>query len=130
MTASDHNEEQHASGKQRNTQPHPHVPGNLQCLFSVHVDDVKGKARNETAEPLFKHRNEKARPCKADCSSFLHAGIQHEYSSEVVLTNQYVYIGSITFVDSNLFVIVTRHCVVRNFTRGTGPFLALPHGQC
>ena len=70
----------------------------------MHVDDIEGTARKDTAEPLLRHLDEKVGQCKADCNSFLHAGILHEYSSGVVFTRRYIYIGSVAPIDSGLFI--------------------------
>ena len=75
----------------------------MQCLLSVHVDDIKGAATKEVAASLLKHLNEKVGQCKADYGSFMHTGIQHEHSAGEVFTHQYVYIDSITPIDTTLF---------------------------
>ena len=102
--ASEHNDEQQGAGKLRNTQPHAYVPGNLQCLLGAHVGDIEGAACNGPAEPLLKHFHDKVGQCKADCNSFLHAGVQHECSSGVVFTHRHAYIDRVLLVDNNLFV--------------------------
>ena len=87
-----HNEQQRETGKGRNIPPQAYVHGNVQCLLSVHVDDIKGNTRKGIAESLLAHLNETVGRCNADCSSFLHACIQHEHAAGVVFTHQYVYI--------------------------------------
>ena len=55
--ANEHSEEQEENGNTRVTEPQVHKNGNLQCLFSVHVDDMEGIATREVAESLLKHLN-------------------------------------------------------------------------
>ena len=74
------------------------------CLPSVHVDDIKGTARRDVAEPLLAHLNELLGQCKADYSCFLHTGIQHEHPPGFVFTHQHVYIDSTTPSDKQLLV--------------------------
>ena len=57
--AQEHHEEQLEKGNFRNTMPQAYVPGNRQCLSSVHVDDIKGTARKATVGPSLRHPNEK-----------------------------------------------------------------------
>ena len=51
--------------------------GNLGCLLSVRVGDVKGTARRQVGEFLFARFNRLVGQCEAGCGGFLHAGIQH-----------------------------------------------------
>lgn len=88
----------------RDVEPRAYAEGNCQGLSSVHAGDVKGCARKGTAEPSLAHANKLVGQCKADCTSFLHTGIQHEHSSGVVCTRQYAYIDSIVPIGSRLFV--------------------------
>ena len=103
IRAKERNEEQYETGKTRNTEPQVFERSNLQCLVSVHVDDIKGTAAREVAEPLLKQLNVQVGQRTADYDSFLHIGIQHEHSAAQVFTDQYVYIDSITPIDSSLF---------------------------
>ena len=101
--ALEHTEEQSETCNYRNIQLQAYTIGNLQCLFSVPSDDIKGTASRDTAGSLLKRLHDKVGQCKADCNSFLHAGIQHEYSSIVLFTHQCVYINGITPIDVGLF---------------------------
>lgn len=74
------------------------------CLLSVHVDDIKGVATQEAADPLLAHLNKCVGQRKADFNSYLHTGIQHESASGNVFTHRYVYIDSITPIDVGLFI--------------------------
>ena len=78
------------------------TPGNLLCLLSVHVGDIKGTALQEVADSLLKHLNDSVGQCKAEYDSFLHTGIQHEHTRGSVFTHQYVYVDSISPIDSKL----------------------------
>ena len=78
--------------------------GNLQCLFSVHVDDIKGVATRDVVDPLLKHLNTIVGQRKTYYISSLHTGMQHEHSSGAVFTHQCVYIGSITPIDTLLLI--------------------------
>ena len=73
-------------------------------MLFVHVDDIKGCARKGVAESLLVHLNKFVGQCKADYTSFLHTGIQHEHSSGAVYAHQYVYIDSMLAIDCNLFI--------------------------
>ena len=95
-----HNEEQQGTGK-RQLAAQEYRKGNLQCLLSVHVDDINGTAPKEIADSLLKYLNDKVGRCKADCTSFLHTGIQHESAPGSVFTHQYVYIDSIKPIDAD-----------------------------
>ena len=48
---------------------------------------------------MLKHLNDKVGQCQADCTSFLHTGIQHESAPGLVVIHQYVYIHSIKPID-------------------------------
>ena len=52
---------------------------------------------------MLKHLNAKVGQCKADYDNFIHTGIQHDHSAGQVFIHQYVYIDSITPIDSTLF---------------------------
>ena len=43
--AHEHDEEQKEIGGARETKPQDYIPGNRQCLLSVHVHDIEGCAR-------------------------------------------------------------------------------------
>ena len=94
--AKEHNDEQAEIGKMCTIVAQKYKAGNLLCLLSVHVDDIKGTSKKATAMSLLEHLNKTVGQCKADWLSFLHTGIQHEQSPGVVFTHQYVYIDSIT----------------------------------
>lgn len=79
-------------------------PGKLKCLLPVRVGDVKGTATRQTADPSLAHLNEMVGQCKADCGSFLHTGIQREYSPREVCTHRYVYIDSVTPIESMMLI--------------------------
>ena len=66
VRAKEHNEEQHESGKARQTEPQVFEKGNVQCLSSAHVDDIKGTAARDVAESLLKRFKVKVGQCKAD----------------------------------------------------------------
>ena len=95
VRANEHNEEQQETCT-RHTKPQEFRKGNLQCLLSVHVDDIKGTATTEVAETLLKHLNAKVGQCKADYNNFIHTGIQQDHTAGQVFIHQYVYIDSIT----------------------------------
>ena len=89
IRAKEHNEEQQETGI-RHTEPQAFKKGNLQCLLSVHVDDIKGTATKEVAEALLKLLNNKVGQCMADYDNFIHTGIQHDHTAGQVFTHQYV----------------------------------------
>ena len=97
-----HNIEQQEVAEPRSVIPSTFASGNLLCLLSAHVDDIKGTAPKEVSDSPLRHLNESAGQCKVDCSSFLHIGIQHEHSPGVVFTRQYVYVDSIQPIRSEL----------------------------
>ena len=90
-----HNFEQQEVAEPRVIVPSSFVPGNLQCLLPVHVDDIKGTAPKEVADPLLKLVNDSVGQPKADFGAFLNIGIQHEHSPGEVFIHQCVYVGSI-----------------------------------
>ena len=98
-----HNLEQQEIAEPRQVVQGRFTPGNLQCLLSVHVGDIKGIAPNEIADSLLKHLNDSVGQRKADYDSFLHVGIQHEHASGSVLTHQYVYVDSISPIKAELY---------------------------
>ena len=100
--AQTHNLEQQEVAEARKIIPGKPTPGNLQCLLSVHVDDINGTAPKSVAESLLRHLNGNVGQCKTDFDSFLHIGIQHEHSRGCVFTHQYVYVGSISPIKSEI----------------------------
>ena len=74
--AQEHNEEQQETSNFRNTAPQMYVQGNIQCMLSVHVDDIKGTARKDTTGSWLKHPSEKVGQYTADCDNFHHTGIR------------------------------------------------------
>ena len=76
----------------------------FECLLPVHVDDIKGTARKDVADPLLSHLNRSVGQCKAGYGSFLHTGIQHEHRPGEVFTNQHVYTGSVAPTEARLFI--------------------------
>ena len=102
--AKSHDLQQQEIGSPRHIEPSKPTPGNLQCLLSVHVDDIKGTAPKAVAESLLAHLNASVGSCKADYGSFLHTGIQHEHSPGVVFTHQYVYVDSVKPISSDLYI--------------------------
>ena len=99
-----HELQQQEVGSPRNIEPSKPTPGNLQCLLSVLVYDIKGTAPKAVAESLLAHLNASVGSCKADRGSFLHIGIQHGFSLGVVFTHQYVYVDSIKLISSDLHI--------------------------
>ena len=77
-------------------------PGNLHCLLTVHVDDIKGTAQKHVADPLLERSDRSVGQCNADGGSFLHSFIQHEQSPGVVSTHPHVCINSVTPTDGGL----------------------------
>ena len=99
--AIEHNAEQ---AEQNVTRTLPEVSlRQLTCITSVHVDDLKGAARRETAEALLKHLESRVGKCKADYLTFDHTGIQHEQKSGNVYTCQLKYIEAIQPIDKQLW---------------------------
>ena len=75
-----HNEEQQESGKTRLTKAQQYIPGSLQCVLGLHLDNIKGTARSSTAESLLARLNDTVGKCKADCGCLMRTGIQHEHT--------------------------------------------------
>ena len=100
--ANDHDNEQKEAGMYRTLEPQAYIKGRLQCLLSVHVDDMKGTAGKETAEPPLKHLNDKVGQCKADYNRFFHTSVQHECSRGSVFIRQCVYRSSVTSIGVGL----------------------------
>ena len=55
IRATEHIEEQRGTGNTRIAEPLVYKKGNLQFLLRVHVDDIKGVAPRDAADPLLKH---------------------------------------------------------------------------
>lgn len=98
-----HDFEQQETGEARSISLGKCKPGNLQCLLSEHVGDIKSRARKPVADLLLSHLNESAGQCKADCGAFFNIGVQHEHSPGVVFTHRCVYVDSIQRVKSDLY---------------------------
>lgn len=99
-----HDLERQETGDVRNIPLQQYEPGSSWCLLSVHVDDIKGIAPMEIADSLLADFNKGLGQCEIDCGSFLHIGIQHEHQAGSVFSHQYVYVDSITPIDSSLLV--------------------------
>ena len=67
----------------------------LTMIASAHVDDIKGAARKEIAEALLAHLEKHFGPCKAEWTSFMHVGIQHDHKSGEVYCHQNAYIEAL-----------------------------------
>ena len=80
------------------------MAGNRTCILSVHVDDIKGIARKEVAEPLLAHLNKLVGQCNAEWLSFLNTCVQHERGAGVVFTHQCVYVDSISVIEIELLI--------------------------
>ena len=52
----------------------------LNAILSAHVDDLKGGAKRQVALDLKRHLEKHVGECKWQEGTFLHTGIEHEYS--------------------------------------------------
>lgn len=102
VRAKEHDQEQQELGNTRKVPAQQHKLGNLRCMCSMHVDDTKGTATQETANLRLAHLTDKVGQCKADYGSSLHTGIRHEHSLGIVHAHQHVYIDSITPIGSSM----------------------------
>ena len=127
-----HNEEQQETGNYRKVKPQAFDTDNLLCLFSVHVDDIKGTVAQETAHSLLAHFNKCVGQCEAVYNSFVHTHIQHESFSDNVFTHQHVYIDSVTPIDVGVFIGKEEEVfvVAPSYMTHTSLFFELWHGQC
>ena len=80
---------------------HHDEKGNLLCILTTHVDDLKCASSKEYAMKLIDHIESKVGTVKQQWDNFTHTGVIHEKTKEGIKCHQDGYISSLTGMDTH-----------------------------